>query len=74
MDELCNADNVNVTIRFKSLIAEIYGVNVAIESLQRGMAITLRIKYINYDRISASLDKNAVRTRLNNTVYEKNFK
>ena len=73
LDELCNTDNVNVTIRFKSLIAEIYGVNVAIESLQRGMTITLRIKYINYDRISANLDNNAVRTRLNNTVYEKKF-
>ena len=69
-DELCNADKVNVTVTFKSLIAEIYGVNVATESLQRGMANTLCIKYINYDRISANLDNNVVRTRLNNIVYE----
>ena len=35
------------------------------------MANTLCIKYINYDRISANLDNNAVRRRPNNTVYEK---
>ena len=70
-DELCNADNVNITIRFKSLIAEIYGVNVAIESLQRGMTNRLHIKYINYNRISDKLLNKAVRTRLNNNTYEK---
>ena len=70
-DELCNADNVNITIRFKSLIAEIYGVNVAIESLQRGMTNRLHIKYIHYNCISNKLLNKAVRTRLTNNTYEK---
>ena len=70
-DELCNADNVNITIRFRSLIAEIYGVNVAIESLQRGVTNRLGIKYINYNRVSDKLLNKAVRTRLINNIYEK---
>ena len=70
-DELCNANNVNITIRFKSLIAEIYGVNVAIESLQRGMTNRFHIKYINYTHISDTLLNKAVRTRLTNNTYEK---
>ena len=69
-DELCNADNVNIIIRFKSLIAEKYGVNVAIESLQRGMTNRLHIKYINYNHISDTLLNKAIRTRLTNNTYE----
>ena len=70
-NELCNANKVNIVNNVKSLIAEIYYVNVAIESLQRGMTNRLHIKYINYNRISDKLLNKAVRTRLNNNTYEK---
>ena len=70
-NELCNANKVNIVNNVKSLIAEIYCVNVAIESLQRGMTNRLHIKYINYNRISDKLLNKAVRTRLNNNSYEK---
>ena len=66
--ELCN---INITIRFKSLISEIYRVNVAIESFQKGMTNGLHIKYIKYNRISNKLLNKAVRTRLTNNTYEK---
>ena len=70
-NELCNANNVNIVNKVKSLIAEIYGVNVAIESLQRGMTNRFHIKYINYTHISDTLLNKAVRTRLTNNTYEK---
>ena len=70
-NELCNANNVNIANKVKSLIAGIYGVNVAIESLQKGMTNRLHIKYINYHHISDKLLNKAIRTRLNNNTYEK---
>ena len=70
-NELCNANKVNIVNKVKSLIAEIYGVNVAIEGLQRGITNRLHIKYINYNRTSYKLLNKAVRTRLNNNTYEK---